>query len=202
MARVRLVGLTGGIASGKSTVSEMFRALGAEIIDADQVARDLVRPGQPALAEIAQRFPSTVDAAGHLDRAALAARIFADPAERSALNAILHPRIQAEVRQRTDTLAQLGVDLVLYDAALLIENGLHQAMDKVVVVWVPREVERTRLMARDGLSEAEAEARLRAQAPLDEKRAVASWVVDNSGTRRQTQEQVEAIWKALQGRGG
>jgi dephospho-CoA kinase len=141
MARVRLVGLTGGIASGKSTVSEMFRALGAEIIDADQVARDLVRPGQPALAEIAQRFPSTVDAAGHLDRAALAARIFADPAERSALNAILHPRIQAEVRQRTDTLAQLGVDLVLYDAALLIENGLHQAMDKVVVVWVPREVD-------------------------------------------------------------
>jgi dephospho-CoA kinase len=199
---VRLVGLTGGIASGKSTVSEMFRALGAEIIDADQVARDLVRPGQPALAEIAERFAGTVDAAGHLDRAALAERIFSDPADRAALNAILHPRIQAEVRRRTEALQLLGVDLVLYDAALLIENGLHHAMDKVVVVWLPRDVERARLMARDGLSEAEAEARLQAQAPLDDKRAVASWVVDNSGTRKQTQAQVEAIWKALHGRGG
>jgi dephospho-CoA kinase len=199
---VRLVGLTGGIGSGKSTVSEMFRALGATLIDADQVAREVVRPGQEALAEVARRFPGTVDAHGALDRAALAARIFADPAERAALNAILHPRIQAEVQRRTAALAATGVDTVLYDAALLIENGLHHAMDAVVVVWVPEALQRERLMARDGLSLASAQARIAAQAPLDAKRAVATWVVDNSGSRAQTQAQVAAIWKALRGGAG
>jgi dephospho-CoA kinase len=199
---VRLVGLTGGIGSGKSTVSEMFRALGATLIDADQVAREVVRPGQAALAEVARRFPGTLDAHGALDRAALAARIFADPAERAALNAILHPRIQAEVQRRTAVLAATGVDTVLYDAALLIENGLHHGMDAVVVVWVPETLQRERLMARDGLSEAAAQARIAAQAPLDAKRAVATWVVDNAGSRAQTQAQVAAIWKALRGGAG
>jgi dephospho-CoA kinase len=194
---VRLVGLTGGIGSGKSTASEMFRALGASLIDADQVARDVVQPGQPALAEIAHRFPGTVDATGTLDRSALGARIFADEAERLALNAILHPRIQAEVKRRTEALAAAGVDTVLYDAALLIENGLHQQMDGTIVVWVPKDVQRARVMSRDGLSEAQAKARMAAQWPLDKKRALATWVVDNSGTRQQTQAQVEAIWKAL-----
>ena len=199
---MRLVGLTGGIGSGKSTVSEMFRALGATLIDADQVAREVVRPGQEALAEVARRFPGTVDAHGALDRAALAARIFADPAERAALNAILHPRIQAEVQRRTAALAAAGVDTVLYDAALLIENGLHHGMDAVVVVWVPEALQRERLMARDGLSMAAAQARIAAQAPLDAKRAVATWVVDNAGSRAQTQAQVAAIWKALRGGAG
>jgi dephospho-CoA kinase len=199
---VRLVGLTGGIGSGKSTVSEMFRALGATVIDADQVAREVVRPGEPALGEIARRFPGTVDATGQLDRAALAARIFSDPAERAALNAIVHPRIQAEVQRRTAALATAGVESVVYDAALLIENGLHHAMDAVVVVWVPRELQRARLTARDALSDADAEARIAAQAPLDAKRAVATWVVDNAGTREQTRQQVVAIWKALGSGGG
>jgi dephospho-CoA kinase len=199
---VRLVGLTGGIGSGKSTVSEMFRALGATIIDADQVAREVVRPGEPALEEIARRFQGTLDASGQLDRAALAARIFSDPAERAALNAILHPRIQAEVQRRTEALAAAGVEQVLYDAALLIENGLHHAMEAVIVVWVPPELQRTRLTARDGLSQAEAEMRIAAQAPLDAKRALATWVVDNAGTKEQTRQQVVAIWKALRGGGG
>jgi dephospho-CoA kinase len=199
---MRLVGLTGGIGSGKSTVSEMFRALGAEVLDADQVARDVVRPGEPALAEIARRFPGAVDASEQLDRAQLAARIFADPAERAALNAIVHPRIQAEVQRRTRLLADAGVPVVLYDAPLLIENGLHRAMDSVIVVWVPPELQRSRLLARDLLDPAEVEARLRAQAPLDEKRALATWVVDNAGSREQTRAQVEAIWRALQGGAG
>lgn len=198
---MRLVGLTGGIGSGKSTVSEMFRALGATIIDADQVAREVVRPGEPALEEIARRFQGTLDASGQLDRAALAARIFSDPAERAALNAILHPRIQAEVQRRTEALAAAGVEQVLYDAALLVENGLHHAM-AVIVVWVPPELQRTRLTARDGLSQAEAEMRIAAQAPLDAKRALATWVVDNAGTKEQTRQQVVAIWKALRGGGG
>jgi dephospho-CoA kinase len=199
---VRLVGLTGGISSGKSTVSEMFRALGATLIDADQVARDVVRPGEPALAEIAERFPGTVDASGKLDRAALAARIFASPKERAALNAITHPRIQKEVQRRTAALEAAGVETVLYDAALLVENGLHHALDGLVVVWVPHEVQRARLMARDSLGEQEAEARIAAQLPLDGKRAVATWVVDNSGSREETTAQVGAIWKALRGGGG
>ncbi len=199
---MRLVGLTGGIGSGKSTVSEMFRALGASLIDADQVAREVVRSGEPALEEVARRFPGVVDASGQLDRAALAARIFSDPAERLALNAILHPRIQAEVQRRTKALEAAGVEQVLYDAALLIENGLHHAMDAVIVVWVPTELQRSRLMARDGLSAADAESRIAAQAPPDAKRAVAAWEVDNAGTREQTRRQVAAIWKALQGRGG
>ena len=198
---MRLVGLTGGIGSGKSTVSEMFRALGATIIDADQVAREVVRPGEPALEEIARRFQGTLDASGQLDRAALAARIFSDPAERAALNAILHPRIQAEVQRRTEALAAAGVEQVLYDAALLVENGLHHAM-AVIVVWVPPELQRTRLTARDGLSQAEAEMRIAAQAPLDAKRELATWVVDNAGTKEQTRQQVVAIWKALRGGGG
>lgn len=199
---MRLVGLTGGIGSGKSTVSEMFRSLGATVIDADQVAREVVRPGQEALLEVARRFPGTVDAHGQLDRAALARRIFADEGERAALNAILHPRIQAEVQRRTAALAAAGVDTALYDAALLIENGLHHGMDAVVVVWVPEQLQRERLAARDGLSVAEAQTRIAAQAPLDAKRAVATWVVDNAGSREQTQQQVVAIWKALRSGAG
>jgi dephospho-CoA kinase len=199
---VRLVGLTGGIGSGKSTVSEMFRALGAQVIDADQVARDVVRPGEPALEDIAQRFPGTVDAKGQLDRAALAARIFSDAKERAALNAIIHPRIQAAVQRRTEALAEAGVDTVLYDAALLVENGLHQGMDAVIVVWVPPQLQKARLLARDGLTEAEADARMAAQLPLDKKRALATYVVDNTGAREETQRQVAAIWKALLGGGG
>jgi dephospho-CoA kinase len=199
---VRLVGLTGGIGSGKSTVSEMFRALGAHVIDADQVARDVVQPGEPALADIAQRFPGTVDAKGQLNRGALAARIFSDASERAALNAIIHPRIQAEVQRRTEALARAGVGTVLYDAALLIENGLHRTMDAVIVAWVPPELQKSRLVARDGLTEAEAEARMAAQSPLDAKRALATYVVDNTGGREETQRQVAAIWKALLGGGG
>lgn len=198
---MRLVGLTGGIASGKSTVSEMFRSLGATVIDADLLARDLVRPGQPALEEVARRFPGTVNPAGELDRAALAARIFSGPAERAALNAILHPRIQEEVQRLSKRLEQAGVTTVLYDAALLIENGLHHQMDGVVLVWVPPDVQLARLMARDGLGAAEAERRIRAQAPLEEKRAVATWMVDNTGSPERTRQQVIAIWRALGGGG-
>ncbi len=199
---MRLVGLTGGIASGKSTVTEMFRRLGASVIDADQVARDVVRPGQPAFEEIARRFPGTLDAHGQLDRAALAARIFSDSAERAALNALVHPRIQAEVQRRTDMLRKAGESTVLYDAALLIENGLHHAMEGVILVWVPLPVQRARLMARDGLTQAEADRRIGAQAPLDDKRAAATWVVDNTGSLEQTRTQVVEIWKALQGGAG
>ena len=198
---MRVVGLTGGIASGKSTVSAMFRELGAQVIDADQVAREVVEPGTPALEEIARRFPGAVDAAGRLDRAALGARVFSDATERRALEAIVHPRIRDEVARRTEALARAGVQVVLYDAALLIENGLHRGMDGVILVSAPEAVQRARLAARDGLDDAAISARLAAQLPLAAKRADATWVVDNGGSLDETRAQVRRIWEEIRGSG-
>lgn len=198
---MHLYGLTGGIASGKSTVSRMLRELGAQVLDADVLAREVVAPGTPGLAEVAARFPGVVGADGQLDRAALGQRVFADPAERAALNALLHPRIAQAFLERTQQLAEAGVPRVIYDAPLLIENGLHTRMEGVILVAVPREVQRARLMQRDGLSAEAAEARLASQLPLEEKRRHATWVVDNSGDLASTRAQVEAIWKALVARG-
>jgi len=196
---IKRIGLTGGIASGKSTVSGILRALGADVIDADSLARDVVEPGTPGLAEVTRRFPGVLGADGRLDRAKLAARIFFDPAERAALNAILHPLIQAEFLRRTGELEAQGRPLVIYDAALLIENGLHRKMDAVVVVDAPEEVQRRRLMERNGLTREEADARLASQMPLREKVPLATWVVDNGGPPEATRAQVERIYRELTG---
>jgi dephospho-CoA kinase len=198
---VKLYGLTGGIASGKSTVSRMLRELGAHVLDADVIAREVVEPGTPGLKAVAERFPGVLDPDGRLDRAKLGARVFGDPQERAALNALLHPLIGQQFMLRTQALAEQGVERVLYDAPLLIENRLHLGMDGVVLVWVPREVQKARLMARDGLDEAAAEARLAAQLPLDEKRQHATWVVDNSGELGTTRVRVEEVWRAMLARG-
>jgi dephospho-CoA kinase len=198
---VKLYGLTGGIASGKSTVSRMLRELGAQVLDADVIAREVVEPGTPGLKAVAERFPGVLGPDGRLDRAKLGARVFGDPTERAALNALLHPLIGQEFFQRTQALAEQGVERVLYDAPLLIENRLHEGMDGVVLVWVPREVQKARLRARDGLDEAAAEARLAAQLPLDEKRQHATWVVDNSGSQEMTRVRVEEVWRAMLARG-
>jgi dephospho-CoA kinase len=198
---VHVYGLTGGIASGKSTVSRMLRELGAQVLDADLLAREVVAPGTPGLADVAARFPGVVGADGQLDRARLGARVFADPGERAALNALLHPRIAQAFLERTQALAEAGVARVLYDAPLLIENGLHTRMEGVVLVAIPRELQRARLMLRDGLSAEAAAARLASQLPLEEKRKHATWVVDNSGSLEETRAQVERIWKALVARG-
>jgi len=123
--------------------------------------------------------------------------VFADAAERRALEDILHPRIREEVARRTEALARAGVTVVLYDAALLIENGLHRGMDGVVVVSAPEEVQRSRLAARDGLDAAAITARLAAQLPLADKRAHATWVVENGGSLDETRAQVRRIWEDL-----
>ena len=195
---MRVVGLTGGIASGKSTVTAMFRELGAQVIDADQVAREVVEPGTRGVEEVARRFPGVVDASGRLDRAELGRRVFADPAERRALEAIVHPRIREEVERRLEALTRAGENVALYDAALLIENGLQKGMDGVIVVWAPESLQRARLAARDGLDEAAVTARLRAQLPLADKRAHATWVVDNGGSLDETRAQVRRIWEEIQ----
>ncbi len=194
---MNIYGLTGGIASGKSTVSRMLRELGAEVLDADVIAREVVEPGTPGLQAVAERFPGVLDASGRLDRAKLGARVFGDPKERAALNALLHPLIGQQFLLRTQELAERGLERVIYDAPLLIENRLHEAMNGVVLVWVPREVQKARLMGRDGLDEAAAEARLAAQLPLDEKRQHATWLVDNSGDLGTTRARVEEVWRAM-----
>jgi dephospho-CoA kinase len=194
---VRLIGLTGGIATGKSTVSRRLGERGLPIIDADHLAREVVAPGQPALAEIAQRFPGVVSADGVLDRKGLGARIFADPSERAALNAITHPRIQQAVLERSVALAEAGTPVAVYDAPLLIENRLHEGLDGVILVVAPPDVQRARLMARDGSSAADAEARIAAQLPLAEKRQHATWLIDNGGSLEATLAQVDALADTL-----
>jgi dephospho-CoA kinase len=145
------------------------------------------------------RFPGVIGADGRLDRKKLVERVFGDPAERAALNEITHPRIRELALRRTAELAETGAPVALYDAPLLIENRLHEGMDGVILVWCPREVQRARLMARDGLSEAQAEARLASQLPIDAKRPYATWLIDNSGALEATRAQVEQVAAKLRG---
>lgn len=198
---MHLYGLTGGIATGKSTVSRRFVELGMPLIDADVIAREVVAKGQPALEEIARRFPGVVSPDGTLDRAALGARVFSNPRERAALDAITHPRIQAAVLARSVALAEGGAPRALYDAPLLIENRLHEGMSGVVLVVAPRDVQRARLMARNQLSAAEADARIDAQMPLDAKRKHATWIIDNGGPLEATLRQVDEVWRQMLERG-
>lgn len=198
---MRIYGLTGGIASGKSTVSRLLRELGASVLDADVIAREVVEPGTPGLAAVAARFPNVLTPEGRLDRAKLGARVFADASERAALNAIIHPLVGKAFLEKVQALEAQGVERVVYDVPLLIENGLQAGMDGVVLVWVPRALQKARLMTRDGLDEAAAEARLVAQLPLDEKRQHATWIVDNSGELASTRAQVEQVWRAMLARG-
>ncbi len=193
---MKRIGLTGGIASGKTTVAQMLRARGAAIIDADQLAREVLAPGSEGLREVAARFADVVKD-GQLDRAALGARIFSDGEARAALNAITPPRIQQAVLREMQIFEGRGEPFCIYDSPLLIENGLQALCDAVIVVWVDRATQLQRLMQRNALSQADAEARLAAQWPLDDKRAHATWVIDNSGSLAQTQSQVDALWPRL-----
>jgi dephospho-CoA kinase len=194
-----LVGLTGGIATGKSTVAAMFRALGCEVVDADQLAREVVEPGEPALDEIVAEFgPEVLRPDGRLDRKALGAVVFSDPARRRRLEAILHPRIRQRLAERLAALAAAGFrGLVVFDAALLVETGAAALMDRLVVVVADEATQLARLMARDGLSREEAQQRLRSQLPLADKVRHAHYVIDNSGDRAATAAQVREVYRAL-----
>ena len=194
---MRVIGLTGGIASGKSTVGQMLKDLGVAVIDADELARQVVEPGEPALAEIAQRFPGMLTPEGRLNRSLLGEKIFGAESERLALNAIVHPRIHQLFLEKMRALAASGVDVAVYDAALLIENKLDQRMDGVIVVLVPPEVQVSRLVARSGISSEEAERRVAAQLPLAEKARYATWIVDNSNDLGSTRDQVARVCQAI-----
>ncbi|MCX5730813.1 MAG: dephospho-CoA kinase [Deltaproteobacteria bacterium] len=195
---MRLVGLTGGIASGKSTFASALRALGAPVIDADQLARQAVRAGSPALAAIVREFgPGILGPDEELDRKGMAARVFSDPVDRARLEAIVHPAVRVAVASETARLAAEGHDLAFYDVPLLFERGLDREVDCVVVVHAPRDVQVARLRARDGLSQAEAEARLDAQLPVDEKARRADVVVSNQSDIASFRSRAEALLRAL-----
>jgi len=192
---VKVLGLTGGIGSGKSMVLSMFANLGAEVIDADQLAREVVEPGQPALEEIATAFGrDMLTPDGRLDRGKLARIIFADPVARARLNAITHPRIRERMATEM-ALRGSRPGLLIVDIPLLYENDRSDTVESVIVVWVDAKTQLRRLTERDGLTPDEARQRIAAQMPLDEKRARADLVVDNSGSRENTRRQVEVIYR-------
>jgi dephospho-CoA kinase len=187
-------GLTGGLASGKSTVAAHLREQGVPVIDADQVARDVVARGTPGLAAVIDAFGEGVLAEdGSLDRARLAALVFNDADKRRRLNGILHPLIGAESARRVAELSARGEALACYEAALLVENGLADAFRPLVVVAVPEEVQVQRSMARDHATEEQARARISAQLPLATKVAAADYVIDTSGPREQTALRVDEV---------
>jgi len=193
------VGLTGGIASGKSTVSEAFVRLGAKVLDADKVAREVVLPGQPAWLELQQVFgPEFFHPDGKLRRSKLRRLVFADPEKRSKLNAIVHPEVMREIKRRFEQLRTSAQDaVVVVDVPLLLEVGVAHRFDRVIVVYVEKSVQIKRLRQRDGLSVEESSQALSAQMDLREKAQQADYVIDNSGTRDETQAQVEKVWQEL-----
>ena len=199
MRRFLLVGLTGSIATGKSTVSRMFSHLGARVIDADLLAREVVMPGQAAFARIVEEFgPAVVQEDGTLDRKALGALVFTDAAKRKRLEEITHPAIGARQQRMLSVLDEEAFEgVVVWDAALLFEGGGAAKMDSLVVVYADPETERRRLMERDSLSDADARARIASQMPIAEKAKLAHHVIDNSGAREETERQVRAVYGAL-----
>lgn len=193
------VGLTGGIASGKSAACARLAAHGVAVVDADVAAREVVTPGQPALDEVVARFgPAVLAADGTLDRAALRARVFADPAQRRALEAILHPRVRERMRAQADAAAG---DYVVLAIPLLAESGADYSwLDAVVVVDVPEDVQLARLVARDGNDGTLARAMIAAQAPRAARLALADEVIDNRGTLAELHAAVDALHQRLRER--
>lgn len=185
------IGLTGGIASGKTTVANLFAELGATIIDTDVIAREVVAPGQPALDEIADAFGvAMLRPDGSLDRSALRKVVFASPADRERLEAITHPRIRAETLRQADT---AGGQYQLIVVPLLVESPLREFVDRVLVVDCPEETQLARLMARDADSEAQGRRILAAQSSRAERLAIADDVITNDGSLEDTRRQVAAL---------
>ncbi len=196
-----VVGLTGGICSGKSTVGAMFGQSGAVVIDADQVVHEFQAPGQPLFEAIVSAFgDEVVGEDGRIDRRRLGAIAFADPKARARLEGILHPAIVEECERRVQQAAASGAVVCLLDAALLIESGRHARFDAIVLVEASEPVQLHRLMARTGLERDEAMQRIRSQMPGEEKRRHASFIIDNGGSLEETERQVKAVWGHLTAR--
>jgi dephospho-CoA kinase len=210
----KAIGLSGGIGTGKSTVAAMWTDLGARLVDADRIVRELQAPGTPVLAAMVEAFGSEIlTADGSLDRKGLGERIFSDPGARAQLGAIIGPAILREMAARLATEADAGADLVLLDIPLLFEGfGRGRAapgepprstgdlVSETVLVWAPEELQISRQMERDGATREHALARMAAQMPIDEKRALADHVIENAGDLEATRAQVVALDAALRAR--
>ena len=193
------IAITGGAGTGKSTVARMFKELGAEVLDADQVARDAVAVGTPAWQELRLLFGEDFfNLNGSLNRSKLAQRIFADPEARRALNALIHPLVAQELQVKMADLERRGFELVMVEVPLLFETGREQSFDQVIVVAASEAEQIRRLRSRDQREAEEIQGILRAQWPLADKVARADFVVDNSGELSSTREQVKNIWGRLQ----
>jgi len=192
------LGLTGGIASGKSAVAAMLRDMGFAVLDADSLAHKLIEPGQPAYDEVVREFGESILApGGRVDRAKLSAIVFNDRAKLDRLNAIVHPRVAEVIFSQFEAWKRAGIrDAVFVEAALLIESGIHKSLDGLVVAWCSPEQQLDRLVTR-GLSEAEAKRRIASQLPVEEKLQLANDRIDCSGPLEETRRQVEALAKKL-----
>ncbi len=193
------LGITGGIGSGKSVAAEFLRSRGAAVIDADEVARDLMGPGSPLLGEVATAFGREVlRPDGSLDRRKLSGMVFGDPEAVARLNALTHPPIMAEVRKRLERLrSEGGTDIACVVAPLLLEVGGRSLVDRLVVVWASEDERVRRVVARDGLSESEVRQRIAAQMPTDAQLPQADWVVDTTQGLEAAKRQLDRIWEEV-----
>jgi len=194
-----ILGITGGIASGKSLATAFFAELGAAVVSADELARDAVKPGTATLQALVERFGPGILAGGALDREALAAIVFADPASRDDLDRITHPAIGQLAEERLAALRLSGVPLVVYEAPLLFEAGAEGRVDRVLAVTVDPEIQLARLMSRSGLGKSAAQSRIAAQMPQMEKAARADYVIDNSATPEALRAAVATLYRQLTG---
>ena len=196
---MQVIGLTGGIATGKSTVSAILENAGAVIIDADRIAREAVKKGQPAYREIVEHFGETVLLPdGEINRSVLGDIIFNAPGKKQLLNKIVHPYVRKETHRQLQQIGRTEPNaIVILDIPLLIEAEMDKDLSEVIVVYVPEHIQIERLMQRDGISEADALARVRSQMPIEEKKDKATIIVDNSGSKENTRKQTLKIFQRL-----
>jgi dephospho-CoA kinase len=195
---VHIFGLTGGIASGKSTVAARLRARGVPVIDADELAREVVAVGSEGLREVGLAFgPLVLRPDGALDRPTLASIVFADAGARRRLEAITHPRIATRMMERAEELARAGQAIACYEAALIVENGAQDQFRPLVVVACPEDVQLARIRTRDTASQKDALARIRAQKPLSEKVALADFVIDTAGSLEESQRRTDEVLRSI-----
>jgi dephospho-CoA kinase len=193
---VKIIGLTGGIASGKSTAARILKELGATVIDADQLSREVVAPGAPALAAIADAIgPRVLNGDGSLNREVMGSIVFADPEARRTLEGIVHPAIRELARQRLDEYRAAGVLVVFYMAPLLIEAGADKLVDEIWVIDIDEAGQEARIIARDGLSREETRQRTAAQMPLADKAARGDVVIENRGSVAELEARLKALWE-------
>jgi dephospho-CoA kinase len=197
---MKLIGLTGGVGSGKSTVAGILHDLGADVVDADEASHAVYAPGTPGFDAVVREFGPEYVRDGQVDRARLGRLVFDDADARQRLNAIVHPLVREWMAERTREAAESGAEVVIQDVPLLYENGLEDLFSSVVLVYVPEEVQLERLVEGRGLDAARARAMIAAQMPIDAKRRRAHHVIDNSGTREETRRQVEEMWAQMTGR--